>query len=338
MRLTMVVATAAAAAVALAAAFASLNGAARRPSGGRGTLRAPGKSGRPTGPAPRRQRPFAVGLRTLRLVDRSRHVRQADGRVVLRTLVTDVRYPALGSPSRVDRRGAPAAVAAEPYPLVVFGHGFSLLPSTYTLLLRAWARSGYVVAAPAFPLENANAPGGPVAADRVNQPGDVRFLISSLLHASTAQGALHGMLDPGEIAVGGHSDGAGTASSLAFDPHERDTRVQAVLLFSGAGASGTPTTGSPATPVLAVQGTADPVHSAASTSAFFAAARRPKYLLQLLGAGHEDPYTTQLPQRRIVERVGLAFLDRYLGHRQGTLKRMLTAGRVPGIATLAAAP
>jgi dienelactone hydrolase len=340
MRLTMVVAVAAAATVALAAMFASLNGVARRSSSGRSsTPRAPGVSVPPNGPTPRRHRPFAVGLRTLRLVDRSRRVRQADGRVVPRTLVTDVRYPALGSSSATDTRGARAAVAAGPYPVVIFGHGFALLPSTYTLLLRAWARSGYVVAAPAFPLERATAPGGPVASDRVNQPGDVRFLISSLLRAGAApHGALHGLLDPGEIAVGGHSDGAGTASSLAFDPRERDPRVRAVLLFSGAHVTDTARTGRAGPPVLAVQGTADPVHPAAASSAFFAAARRPKYLLRLLGAGHEEPYTTQLPQRRIVERVGLAFLDRYLGHRPDGLRRLLAAGRVPGIASLTAAP
>jgi dienelactone hydrolase len=314
----------------------------QRPSAGRPAPPAPSDP-QGTVPAstatPRSGRPFAVGLRTLRVVDDSRRVRQRDGRVVARTLVTEVRYPALGTPSAGDAHGAPAARTGGPFPLVVFGHGFGLLPSTYTLLLRAWARAGFVVAAPAFPLQRGTAPGGPVESDIVNQPADVRFLISALLRDSAAgRGPLHGLLDPREIAVGGHSDGGSTASALAYDPRERDPRVRAVLLFSGAVIDGAalPRRGNP--PLLAVQGTADAVHAPAGTYAAFAAAHRPKYLLRLLGAGHEDPYTTQLPQRRIVERVAVAFLDRYLRERPDAERRLRAAARAPGIASLTAAP
>jgi dienelactone hydrolase len=318
---------------------------------GRATQQAPNGPVAPTTPrnppvtlparagTPRRHRPFAVGLRTLRLVDRSRRVRQADGRVVARTLVTEVRYPALGAPTRADARGAPAARTAGPFPLVVFGHGFGLLPSTYTLLLRAWARAGFVVAAPAFPLERRTAPGGPLESDIVNQPGDVRFLISALLRdGAAARGPLHGLLDPREIAVGGHSDGASTASAVAYDRRERDPRVRAALLFSGAAIDGAflPRRGSP--PLLAVQGTADPVHPPAGMYAAFATAHRPKYLLRLLGAGHEDPYTTQPPQRRVVDLLVVAFLDRYLRHRPDGERLLRAAARAPGIASLTAAP
>jgi dienelactone hydrolase len=253
--------------------------------------------------------------------------------------VTEVRYPALGAPSGADARDAPAAEAAGPYPLLVFGHGFALLPATYALLLRAWTRAGYVVAAPAFPLERASVPGGPIESDLVNQPGDVRFLISRLLGASAAaRGPLHRLVDPRQIAVGGHSDGAATASSVAYDRGERDPRVRATILLSGAGVTGGPRPHPGSPPVLAVQGTADRVHPPAATSGFFAVARRPKYLLQLLGAGHEEPYTTQVPQRRIVERVGVAFLDRYLRHRPATLRRLLADGLPRDLVSLTAVP
>jgi predicted dienelactone hydrolase len=332
----------AALAVGAVAAVILLGHAARRPSSGRVTPTPP-REPQVTVPThagtPRPHPPFAVGLRTLRLVDHSRRVRQADGRVVARTLVTEVRYPALGAPSRADARGAPAARTAGPFPLVVFGHGFGLLPSTYTLLLRAWARAGFVVAAPAFPLERRTAPGGPVESDIVNQPGDVRFLISALLRDdAAARGPLHGLLDPQEIAVGGHSDGASTASAVAYDQRERDPRVRAALLFSGATIDGASRTRRGTPPLLAVQGTADSVHPPAGTYAAFAAAHRPKYLLRLLGAGHEDPYTTQLPQRRVVERVAVAFLDRYLRHRPDAERELRAAARAPGIAALTAAP
>ncbi|HET7352621.1 MAG TPA: hypothetical protein VFJ11_01055, partial [Gaiellaceae bacterium] len=55
----------------------------------------------------------------------------------------------------------PAVDGNRPWPLVVFGHGFATTPFRYERLLRAWAAAGYLVAAPVFPLGNANAPGGP---------------------------------------------------------------------------------------------------------------------------------------------------------------------------------
>ena len=81
-------------------------------------------------------------VQLFRFVDRSRTIRLPDGRRVPRTLDTTVRYPATGGS----------------YPLIVFAHGFALTPVTYQALLSAWARAGYVVAAPWFPLEKANAP------------------------------------------------------------------------------------------------------------------------------------------------------------------------------------
>ena len=49
--------------------------------------------------------------------------------------------------------------------------GSRLTPHVYAPLLDAWARAGYVVAAPVFPLGNANAPGGPNESDLVEPAG-----------------------------------------------------------------------------------------------------------------------------------------------------------------------
>src|SRR6476469_7805203 len=82
------------------------------------------------------------------------------------------------------RRIAHDPTAGGPHPLIVFAHGFALTPGTYSRLLRAWTRAGYVVAAPVFPLEDANAPGGPDESDLINEPQDVSVVISRLLTAS----------------------------------------------------------------------------------------------------------------------------------------------------------
>jgi fermentation-respiration switch protein FrsA (DUF1100 family) len=89
-------------------------------------------------------------------------------------------------------------------------------------------------------------------------------------------------------------------------------------------------------PLLAVQGTADPINAPATTADFFRLARRPKFLLWLLGASHRPPYTNQEPQLGIVERVTVAFLDHYLkGRPLGDFDK---AAQRPGLTRLTADP
>ena len=88
----------------------------------------------------------------------------------------------------------------------------------------------------------------------------------------------------------------------------------------------------------AAQGTADPINEPRFTSELFRAARRPKYLLRMLGAGHRPPYTYQQPQLATVERVTIAFLDTYLTREPGALERLISLGSVPGISALVSEP
>jgi pimeloyl-ACP methyl ester carboxylesterase len=255
-----------------------------------------------------------VRVHVYRFVDQPRTIRLPDGRRMARTLVTVVRSP----------------TAAGRYPLIVFGHGFALTPATYSRLLRRWATAGYVVAAPAFPLGNANAPGGPNEADIVNQPRDLSFVITRLLIA------LRGTIDPARIAVAGHSDGAVAALAAAYDTRYRDRRIAAAIILSGAALPGMAQFPSGGPPLLAMQGTADPINAPSTTSAYFARARRPKFLLWLEGASHRPPYTDEEPQLAIVERVTIAFLNHYLKDRP--LRALTTAARPQTLARLVADP
>jgi fermentation-respiration switch protein FrsA (DUF1100 family) len=284
---------------------------------------------------------FAVGVRVLRLIDTSRRIHLRNGTSAPRTLVTYVRYPALGPPGRSEVIDAPAARAAGPFPLVIFGHGFAVTPRLYGHLLQSWARAGYVVAAPVFPLGNANAPGGPDESDIVNQPGDMSFVISRLLEASRAgSGALAGLVDPSRIAVSGQSDGAVTALAVAYSRRFGDPRVGAAVIMSGAEMSGVGGYSFPRAgpPLLATQGTDDATNEPRFTYKFFNSARGPKYLLRLLGAGHLPPYTRQQPQLSIVERVTIAFLSGYLRHEPQVLQQLTSLGTVPAIAAVTADP
>jgi dienelactone hydrolase len=263
----------------------------------------------------------AFRARVFQFVDRSRIILLPDGRRVPRSLPTIVRYPTSGGP----------------HPLIVFAHGYALLPSTYTRLLRAWAHAGYVVAAPAFPREKADAPGGPDESDLVNEPRDVSFVIDRLL-ALNAQhtGVLAESIDPSRIAAAGHSDGAVTALAVTYDIRARDPRVHAAIVMSGAEPPGMGRFPRRAPPLLAVQGTADPINAPATTATFFRLAHRPKFLLWLLGASHLPPYTTQDAQLGVVERATVSFLDHYLKGRP--LRAFETAAQQPRLTRLVAEP
>jgi fermentation-respiration switch protein FrsA (DUF1100 family) len=169
----------------------------------------------------------------------------------------------------------------------------------------------------------------------------MRFVITRMLATSAdPHAALAGTIDRSEIAVTGQSDGGETALAVTYDRYYLDPRVGAAMILSGAELPGVGgfTFPEPSPPLLAVQGTADTINQPHFTNAFFTAARRPKFLERLLGAGHLPPYTTEQPQLSIVERVTVAFLDRYLKHDPGAAARMSAAGQVAGLAHLIARP
>ena len=280
---------------------------------------------------------YAVGEIFIHFTDRSRLVTFPGQRPRPRPLETVIRYPAVGDPSGTDVRDAPPARAGGPFPLIVFAHGFNVTPATYASLLQAWARAGYVVAAPIFPLTNANAPGGANESDLVNQPRDMSFVITQLLARDSARySVLHRLIRRREIAVTGQSDGGSTALAVAYNSQFVDHRVRAAMILSGAEIPGVGGYDFPAPspPLLAVQGTADTSNAPASTYHYFSLAPQPKFLLSLLGAGHLPPYATEQPQLSIVERETIAFLDRYLKRLSGARSRMWHDGNVSGIAKL----
>lgn len=232
----------------------------------------------------------SVHVRLLTFVDRSRAAHYTDGHTGPRVLVTSIRLP----------------VGRGPFPLLVFAHGFALTPAPYARLLDDWARAGYVVASPFFPVERAGAPGGPSESDLGNEPGDIRFVVTQ------TERALPSLVDPRRIAVAGQSDGAEAALAVAYDRRFRDPRIDAAMILSGAAFPGftRPPRGAP--PLLAVQGTADPINPPAATSAYFALMPRPKFLLWLVGASHLPPYTTDDAWALLVQSATIAFLDHYL--------------------------
>ena len=232
---------------------------------------------------------FAVGVTTLTLVDESRPT-DANGSypgAASRTLVTEVWYPAEGSPAPLEIRDAPLELSEAPYPLIVFSHGYignRRQSTTYTAHL---ASHGYVVVSADYPLTNMSAPGGPLLSDVLNQPADVSFLIDSFLGFSRQAGhQLEGAIDEEAIGLSGHSLGGLTTLLATFGPL-RDARVKAALPIAGpACLVSTAAYDTPTVPLLVMGGSADAVVPWPSVRAAYDSAPPPKYLLAMLGGTH----------------------------------------------------
>ena len=235
----------------------------------------------------------------------------ATGRAGPRVLPTLILYPALGDARGLAVRGAKPA--AGPFPTVVFAPGFDRDPSSYLPLLTGWAHAGFVVVAITFPLTNPHAIGGLDESDIVNQPRDVRFVITQVLRSSrSGSGRLSGLVDPSRLAVAGHSDGSETAILVAASSCCRDPRIRALIVMAGALLPPGSYFSSPNMPTMVMQGTADTISQPANALHVYRIARAPKYLVALQGADHLSPFAGVGPYERVVRAVSIAFLDRYL--------------------------
>jgi len=158
--------------------------------------------------------PFEVTTTQLTLVDESRTTPASPETEELpnRTLDVWVRTPA----------------DDDPVPLVIFSHGLTGHPRSHTELLDAWASSGLVVAAPAYPRSNQDAPAAFTgAADIEGQVGDVSFLIDELL----AHPEIGPRIDPESIGAAGHSLGGLTTAGVTLG-EAADDRIDAAVVIS----------------------------------------------------------------------------------------------------------
>ena len=253
---------------------------------------------------------YQVATRSINFVDRS------IPSLGPRYLPTLVYYPIVPQ-SQV----AAGRYSRGPFPLVVFAPGYQQCRSFYAPLLNSWASAGYVVAAVQFPETNCHVQ-PPHEADMVNEPADVATVITRMLAISQEKGkALSGMIDPNQVAVAGHSDGADVAAAMAANTCCRDYQLKAALILSGGeyGFGGQYFTGS-APPMLFVQGTSDTWNPpSASLQLYQGDAAGVRYYLNLPGATHFSPYEGTAEPEPVVARVTVAFLNAYV---DGQLSRV----------------
>ena len=265
-------------------------------------------------PVTRPPRPYPVGTVTVSLVDASRPtVSRGQVLATSRTLTTVVWYPEIAAPS----------------PLVVFAPGFMVGPDTYRHLGETWAAAGYVVAAPEFPLSDQAVAGAALDEnDLQNEPGDMRFVLASLLDPANV---LAGRIDRARAAVAGHSDGAEAALAVA---QQGDAGLQAAMVFSGQPVN--PAAATP--PLLVAQGSVDDINPPDRGQAVYDQATSPRFLLTLVGAGHLAPFAGGSRWQPVVDQVTIDFLDRYVSGRSDSAAALVADGRRPGLASMQAQP
>lgn len=177
--------------------------------------------------------------------------------------------------------------------LVILAHGFGGSTARFDAIARRLAAVGYIVAAPAFPLTNENAPGGHLTAfgDVVSQPADVSFVIDELLGLDADPSSLlHERIDDRHVAVLGHSLGGATAVAATRSDCCRDERIGAVALLAPASFIVAGTFGGPVSnagpPTLTIVGTEDPLVTPASVASFVTSIEPPKVYVELEGGDH----------------------------------------------------
>ena len=267
--------------------------------------------------------PLTFSRVTKTFVDRSRATEDPDDTrsASTRTLVTDVYVPA--------GRG--------PFPLIVHSHGASGHPRKFTQLASAWARHGYVVVLPAFPLSNDRSGGSVVIGDYVNQADDVHFVIDEVLKLASEDGnELSGKVDADHIGVSGLSLGGATTYGVAFNECCRDERIDATIIMSGIRLPfGDEPFDLSLMPVMIMHGTADTTVGYSNAEAPYADAAAPKYLVTLIGAPHALAYEDAPDAHdEVVIETTTDFWDAYLRGDDAAKAQLLEDANVPGLSSI----
>lgn len=271
--------------------------------------------------------PFAVGVRTTTFVDPTRPTPAVPALGLpgeaQRMIAATAWYPARGPVTTdpvPDARPAPGR-----FPLVVWAHGNSARGSVAPPVVRQWAAAGYVIVAPDFPVSSRAKATLDAVDDWAAQPGDVRFV----LDRATRAGAFTGLgrrVDSRHIGLAGHSLGAMTVLAATYGTAP-DPRVDAAISLSGIPLlPGTDVASNP-TPLLLIHSDNDGTVPYAQSSAMFAAAAGPHWLITVSGGGHSPfLYAPDAPTATMLDTATLAFWDAYLHDRRASTRTIATVG------------
>jgi len=272
----------------------------------------------PSPQPPVAERPFAFTVRHEEFVDKTRPTGNEG----------DPAY----SPTRVLPTDIYLPTTSTPRPLIMFSHGYHGAPRKFTELFGAWARAGYVVAAPRFPLTSDRGDPYDVVGDFVNQPGDISFVLTQLL-----EGPLRSRIDATRVGAAGLSLGGATTYGLVESPCCRDPRLRAAAAFDAVRA---PIRGSfeqNKIPLLIAHIDSDVAVPYATAQQAFTDSASPKWLLTFHGGLHPEAYeNSPSPHDRTATQTSIDFFDLTLLGDPSARARLLHDGEHPGESTIVA--
>jgi dienelactone hydrolase len=225
------------------------------------------------------------------------------------------------------------------FPLVVMAHGNAGNPGKLTQLLTAWAKAGYVVVAPTFPLTNDLTSAPSIVVDFKHQPADVSFVIDRVLSQAKHKGSpLYHHVDPSHIGVAGHSLGGGTVYAVGYNACCLDKRVDAVIAMD---AVKLPFDDQPyaftGKPLLLIHIKTDVVVPFSTSQDIYAIAAPPKYLMALNQGIHFEPFeNAPSPHDAAVIAATTAFWNGYLRNNVAARRQVITAGTEAGLSQVTA--
>jgi len=260
-----------------------------------------------------RDAPREVSTVTLVLVDPSRATPSTptEPGQATRTLPTTVHFPTT-TPVRA-------------LPLIVLAHGLNGHPHMLDELSESWASAGFVVATPRFPRTNVGEDGKAALADVKEYPGDLSFVITSLVAMSrtTTAGPLQGRIDPDHIGAAGVSLGGMAVYGLTSNTCCRDPRVDAAILMAAVRPPlprGRYVRSN--IPLMLVHGDADTGYRYSAKA--YPELGSPKWFITLRGGRHGPPFEDPPDEfDALVRSTTSAFWQRYLAGDRGAADRIV---------------
>ena len=222
--------------------------------------------------------------------------------------------------------------ATTPRPLIMFSHGYHGAPAKFSQLFSAWARAGYIVAAPQFPLTSTRGAPYDIVTDYVNQPADISFVLTQLLH-----GPLRAQIDAARIAAAGLSLGGATTYGLVYDPCCVDARLRAAAIFDGVRLPFRQPFGQNTIPVLFAHIDTDIAAPYAVAKKAFVDSASPKWLLTFHIGIHPEAYeNTPSPHDRTAIQTSIDFFDLTLLGDSSARARLMHDGNNRGESSIVA--
>ncbi len=257
-------------------------------------------------------RPFAFTVHHEVFVDTTRPTSKPGNAAYAktRTLPTDIYLP----------------TATTPRPLIMFSHGYHGAPWKFSQLFDAWARAGYVVAAPQFPLTSTRGKPYDDVLDYLNQPADISFVLTQLL-----RGPLQSKIDASRIGAAGLSLGGATTYGLVYDPCCLDRRLRTAAIFDGVRLPFSKPFTKNTIPILIAHIDSDLAAPYAVARKAYLGSASPKWLLTFHTGLHPEAYENEPSVHdRTAMRTSIDFFDLTLLGDTPARARLLDDGANPG--------